>query len=116
MVESFVHALYIDPTAVSITLTSIFGAALVIGTSLTIWWRKAKKKVAKTFHIDENAHKEVEEELVIHDEEIDDGKAGMKNTASETDAAAKETKEASDSSSGDAKEKEESSEKTKTEE
>ncbi len=63
-----IHALYIDPTAVSITLTSIFGAAIVIGTSLTIWWRKAKKKVAKTLHIDENAHKEVEDELVIHEE------------------------------------------------
>lgn len=80
---SVIHALYIDPTAVSITLTSIFGAAIVVGTSLTIWWRKAKKKVAKTLHIDENAHKEVEDELVIHEETADEATSDTKDSADE---------------------------------
>ena len=34
-----------------------------------ILWRKLKKKVSKTLGIDENANKEVEEELVIKEDE-----------------------------------------------
>ena len=57
---------YIDASAVSVVVTSISGLAIVIGASALIIWRKTKKKVANVLHIDENANKEVEEELVIN--------------------------------------------------
>ena len=61
-------ALYLDPTSVSILLTSISGVVIAISATAVILWRKAKKKVANVLHIDENANKEVEEDIVINDE------------------------------------------------
>lgn len=58
---------YIDPSSVTIVITSISAIAIAVGATAVILWRKAKKKVAKTLHIDENANKEVEDELVIND-------------------------------------------------
>ena len=51
-------ALYLDPTSVSILLTSISGVAIAISATVVILWRKAKKKVTNVLHIDENANKE----------------------------------------------------------
>lgn len=65
----FLQALYIDPSAVSVLLVSISGVAVAIGATVVIWWRKAKKKVASTLHLDENANKEVEDELIVNDDE-----------------------------------------------
>ena len=59
-------ALYLDPAATSILLTSITGVVIAISATAVILWRKAKKKVAEALHIDENANKEVEEEIVIN--------------------------------------------------
>ena len=59
-------ALYLDPAATSILLTSITGVVIAISATAVILWRKAKKKVAKALHIDENANKEVEEDIVIN--------------------------------------------------
>jgi hypothetical protein len=59
-------SLYLDPAATSILLTSITGVIIAVGATAVILWRKAKKKVAKVLHIDENANKEVEEEIVIN--------------------------------------------------
>lgn len=64
-------AAYLDPSATSILVVSISGIVIAIGSTAMIIWRKAKKKVAQTLHIDENANKEVEEELVINDEATD---------------------------------------------
>ncbi|MBQ7364983.1 MAG: hypothetical protein IJW46_05245 [Clostridia bacterium] len=69
MLNSLVSMLYIDPSTVSVLAVSLGSMAIAIGTTVVIWYRRAKKKVAETFHIDENANKEVEEELVILDEE-----------------------------------------------
>ena len=60
-------AAYLDPSATSILVVSISGIVIAIGSTAMILWRKAKKKVAQTLHIDENANKEVEEELVINE-------------------------------------------------
>ena len=60
---------YIDPSSVTIVITSISAIAIAVGATAVILWRKAKKKVAETLHIDENANKEVEDELVINTEE-----------------------------------------------
>ncbi len=64
-------AAYIDPTSVSILIVSISGIVAAIGATAFILWRKAKKKVANVLHIDENANKEVEEELVINTDNTD---------------------------------------------
>ena len=62
-------AAYIDPSTTTILISSISGIVIAIGAAAVIIWRKAKKKVANVLNIDENANKEVEEELVIKDEE-----------------------------------------------
>ena len=60
-------ALYLDPAATSILVTSISGVVIAVSATAVILWRKAKKKVAIALHIDENANKEVEEDLVINE-------------------------------------------------
>ncbi len=64
-----VNAAYIDPSAVSTLLVSISTVAIALGAAVVIFVRRAKKKVTKALHIDENANKEVEEEIVIKDDE-----------------------------------------------
>ena len=59
-------AMYIDPAATTVIITSISGIAIAVSATAVILWRKAKKKVSSALHIDENANKEVEEELVIN--------------------------------------------------
>ena len=65
-------ALYLDPSAATVLITSISGVVVALGATFVILFRKAKKKVAKTLHIDENANKEVEAEISLKDEEEDD--------------------------------------------
>ena len=69
-IEAGAKMLYIDPAATSVLLSSITAIVIAVGASAIIFWRKVKKKVSKTLHIDPNAGKEVEDELVINDEEI----------------------------------------------
>ena len=61
--------LYIDPSAVTVAVSSIGGIAIAVGAAVAIWWTRAKKKAAEKLHIDVNAHKEVEEDLVINQDE-----------------------------------------------
>ena len=63
-----INSLYIDPTATTILATSISGIVIAVGATAVILWRKAKKKAALLLKIDENAHTEVEEDLVINDD------------------------------------------------
>ena len=69
------NLLYIDPAATSMLLTSITAIVVACGAGIFIAWRAFKKKVNKAFHIDENAKKEVEDELVISDE-VKEGEEG----------------------------------------
>lgn len=61
--------LYIDPSAVTVAVSSISGIAIAMGAAIAIWWTRAKKKAAEKLHIDANAHKEVEDELVINSDD-----------------------------------------------
>lgn len=61
-----ITTMYIDPAATTVIITSISGIVIAVGATAVILWRKAKKKVAAALHIDENANKEVEDELVIN--------------------------------------------------
>ena len=66
------NALYLDTSTVTILITSVSGVAVAIGAAVVIFFRKAKKKVAKTFHIDENAGKEVEGEVLLTENDEDE--------------------------------------------
>ncbi|MBQ9118311.1 MAG: hypothetical protein IJY11_03815 [Clostridia bacterium] len=66
------NLLYIDPAATSVLITSISAIVVALGATFVILWHKAKKKVCKTLHIDENAHKEVEEEIALTEEDDED--------------------------------------------
>ena len=66
------NALYLDTSVVTILITSISGVAVAIGAAVVIFFRKAKKKVAKTFHIDENAGKEVEGDVLLTETDEDE--------------------------------------------
>ncbi len=61
--------LYLDISAFSYVIPLIAGIAVGIGSWLFLHFRKAKAKVSKSLGIDENAGKEVEEDIVINDEE-----------------------------------------------
>ena len=61
--------LYIDPAATTALLSSVTAIAVACGAAFIIMWRKLKKGAKTVLHIDENANKEVEAELVISDEE-----------------------------------------------
>ena len=60
-----VTAAYIDPAATTVIITSISGIVIAVSATAVLLWRRFKKKAATVLHIDENANKEVEEELVI---------------------------------------------------
>ena len=62
------NLLYIDPAATTVWLSSITAIAVACGATFIILWRKVKKGAQKVLHIDDNANKEVEEELVINEE------------------------------------------------
>ena len=74
--------LYIDPAATTALVAGITAGATAIGAAFIIIWRKVKKGVTKTFHIDENANREVEEELVI----LDDNAEATESTEATEDA------------------------------
>ena len=61
--------LYIDASVVSIIIPAIAGVAVGVGSWLFLRFRRAKSKVSKKLGIDENAGKEVEEDVVINDDE-----------------------------------------------
>lgn len=60
---------YIDPSTTTYIIQAVAGIAVAIGAFVTIYWRKAKKKIQNTLHIDENAKKEVEEDILVNDED-----------------------------------------------
>lgn len=68
MFSMYVSA-YIDPSVMTYTVQVIAGVAVVVGTVVGVAWRRAKKKVQDKLGIDENAKKEVEEDITFDDED-----------------------------------------------
>lgn len=60
---------YIDPSVMTYAIQAIAGVAIAVGAVVGIYWRKAKRKVQDKLGIDENAKKEVEEDVVVFDEQ-----------------------------------------------
>jgi len=54
---------YIDPSVATYAIQVIAGIAVAVGAVAGILWRKAKRKISDKLGIDENANKEVEEEV-----------------------------------------------------
>ena len=63
-----VHA-YVDPSVVTTAVQVVAGVAVVVGAVVGVAWRRAKKKVQEKLGIDENAGKEVEEDIQFEDED-----------------------------------------------
>lgn len=59
---------YLDPSVATFAIQVIAGVAVAVGAVVGVLWRKAKKKVQDKLGIDENANKEVEEDVVEFDE------------------------------------------------
>ena len=55
---------YIDPSVMTYSIQIVAGVVVAVGAVIGIYWRKAKKKVQDKLGIDENANKEVEDEVV----------------------------------------------------
>ena len=60
---------YVDPSVVTTAVPVVAGVAVVVGAVVGVAWRRAKKKVQEKLGIDENAGKEVEEDIQFEDEE-----------------------------------------------
>ena len=72
--------LYIDPAATSVLISSLTAIFVALAATAIIIWRKVKKGVTKTLHIDPNAHKEVEEDLVINEAKAEEQKTQTEET------------------------------------
>ena len=55
---------YIDPSVMTYTIQIVAGVIVAVGAVVGIWWRKAQRKVQDKLGIDENAKKEVEDDIV----------------------------------------------------
>lgn len=54
---------YVDPSVMSYTVQAIAGVAIALGVVFGVVWRKVKKSANKALGRDENAGKEVEDEV-----------------------------------------------------
>jgi len=55
---------YIDPSVTTYVVQVVAGVAVALGAVVGIYWRRAKRKVQEKLGIDENAKKEMEEDIV----------------------------------------------------
>lgn len=60
---------YLDPSVMTYAIQVIAGVVVAVGATAGIMWRKAKKKMQDKLGIDENAKKEVEEDVIVSDTE-----------------------------------------------
>lgn len=60
---------YLDPSVATYLIQAVAGVVITIGTVVGLHFHKIKNKVNDTLGIDENAKKEIEEDLMIYDEE-----------------------------------------------
>ena len=63
--------LYIDVAVMSATIEAIVGVVIAVSAFLIIRFRKAKKKVQETLHLEETS-KETEEDVVLLEDDAED--------------------------------------------
>ena len=54
---------YVDPSVMSYTVQAIAGVAIALGVVFGVVWRKVKRGASKALGRDENAGKEIEDEI-----------------------------------------------------
>jgi len=64
MILSLRVSAYLDPSVMTYTIQVVAGVMVAAGAVVGVLWRKARKKVRDKLGIDENAKKEVEEDVV----------------------------------------------------
>lgn len=73
MMAMTIHAsAYLDPSVMTYTIQVVAGVLIAVGAAVGVYWRKAKKKIQNKLGIDENAGKEVEEDIVEFTDETKD--------------------------------------------
>ena len=55
---------YVDPSVMSYTVQAVAGVAIALGVVVGVVWRKVKRGTDRVLGRDENAGKEVEDEVV----------------------------------------------------
>lgn len=68
MLTTYAYA-YLDPSVMTYTVQVIAGVAVAVGAVVGIGWRRAKRKLQEKLGIDENAGKEVEDDIVVYAED-----------------------------------------------
>lgn len=56
---------YLDPSVMTYVIQAVAGIVIAVGAAVGIYWRKAKKKINDKLGVDENANKEVEDDIVV---------------------------------------------------
>lgn len=74
MLTTYAYA-YLDPSVMTYTVQVVAGVAVALGAVVGIGWRRAKRKLREKFGIDENAGKEVEDDIVEYAGEPDETEA-----------------------------------------
>ena len=69
MVMTVNASAYLDPSVMTYTIQVVAGVLIAVGAAVGVYWRKAKKKIQNKLGIDENAKKEVEEDIVEFNDE-----------------------------------------------
>ena len=69
MMFSTTACAYLDPSVTTYMVQVIAGVAVAAGAIIGVAWRKAKRKVQDKLGIDENAKKEMEDEIVDLDDD-----------------------------------------------
>lgn len=76
--------IYIDPSVTTYVVQAIAGVVIAVGAVIGIVWRKAAKKAKKVLNIDDNAKKEVEDDVVeINPEDASDEAAATEEVAND---------------------------------
>lgn len=63
---------YLDPSVMTYTIQVVAGILVAVGAVVGIAWRRAKKKIQDKLGIDENAKKEVEDDIVEFTDDKED--------------------------------------------
>lgn len=58
-----INTAYLDPSVITIAFSAIAGVAVTIGAAVAVYYHRIKRKVNDKLGIDENAKKEVEEDV-----------------------------------------------------
>ena len=68
MLSSTAYA-YVDPSVMTYTIQVVAGIVVAVGAVIGVYWRRAKKKIQDKLGIDENAKKEVEDDVELADKD-----------------------------------------------